>query len=366
MSHRFLMLCVVLLACTTTTESLQPLLARAQVPGGFSAIDVADKDVVKVAEFLVREKNARFIKVLKAESQVVAGRNFRLVVDVTTKDEVRKAEAVVFQGLKGSLSLTNWTWIGKARPAVSPVIPGGIEKAQLVITNKLAVPVERFWLSKGEEVSFGTIKAGDTVTQDTFAGHEWIFRDARNRTIVKRFTSTGGRATLVLEQGSGTPGGASPIDVRDPQVVKAADFAVRTKNETLIRIVKAESQVVAGRNYLLTLEIKAKGGSRQAQATVFAKLDGTFQLTSWTLTGGGAQPAPTDKAQLVITNNTKKAVLMFWVDMGKEVSFGRINPGERITQDTFAGHEWIFRDAGTKLVLRRVKSMGGRSQVVLD
>lgn len=51
-------------------------------------------------------------------------------------------------------------------------------------------------------------------------------------------------------------GGYSPISMTDPEVMSAADFAVSQINQgPLVRIMSAESQVVAGINYKLVLEI---------------------------------------------------------------------------------------------------------------
>jgi hypothetical protein len=53
--------------------------------------------------------------------------------------------------------------------------------------------------------------------------------------------------------------------------------------------VKAEVQVVAGRNFRLTMDVRVEGGIRKAQAIVWAKLDRTYALTKWEWKGD-AQP----------------------------------------------------------------------------
>jgi cystatin-C len=93
------------------------------------------------------------------------------------------------------------------------------------------------------------------------------------------------------------PGGYRDMLVNDKDVVKTAAFAIEAKNKTnkekltLEKIVKAETQVVAGRNFRLTLDVSESGKTRRAVAVVWAKLDGTFELTSWTWPAGAKEKA---------------------------------------------------------------------------
>ena len=59
-------------------------------------------------------------------------------------------------------------------------------------------------------------------------------------------------------------GGYSPANIQDVDIREMADFATRaisskgnSGHSTLIRIVKAEKQVVAGMNYKLTLQLES-------------------------------------------------------------------------------------------------------------
>jgi hypothetical protein len=80
-------------------------------------------------------------------------------------------------------------------------------------------------------------------------------------------------------------GGYREIAVTDKDVKAAADFAIEAHSKkekvALVKIVKAEVQVVAGRNFKLTLEVRRDGKARQAEAVVWAKLDRTYELTRW-------------------------------------------------------------------------------------
>lgn len=69
-------------------------------------------------------------------------------------------------------------------------------------------------------------------------------------------------------------GGYHSRNVRDPSVVDAANFAVQQINQgDLVQILAAQSQVVAGVNYMLVLEIVgADGLNHTFNAVVFVPL----------------------------------------------------------------------------------------------
>lgn len=83
------------------------------VCGGYSPAEI-DTGVRKVAEFAVKAQAKangtplRFVKILKAERQVVAGLNYRLEIEVADGSEHLNAHAVVWRKLGGSLALTSW------------------------------------------------------------------------------------------------------------------------------------------------------------------------------------------------------------------------------------------------------------------
>ena len=82
------------------------------------------------------------------------------------------------------------------------------------------------------------------------------------------------------------PGGFSSIAVSRNDVIAAANFAVAEINQgKLNKIISAQSQVVAGVNYDLELELKAADGTmHRYQARVFVALPangGKMQLTNF-------------------------------------------------------------------------------------
>jgi Cystatin domain len=93
----------------------------AQRPGGYREIDKADEGAVAAAEFAVKQQSEnkdmtyKLVSIEHAESQTVAGINYRLCLkigyhkaddDVDTTEFVR---VVVFRSLQNQYSLTSWT-----------------------------------------------------------------------------------------------------------------------------------------------------------------------------------------------------------------------------------------------------------------
>ena len=85
------------------------------MPGGYSATAIDDESVIAAAEFAVTEEAKKgstltLVSINAAQSQVVAGMNFKMSLTVTDSGTTKKAEAVVYRDLDQTLSLTSWTW----------------------------------------------------------------------------------------------------------------------------------------------------------------------------------------------------------------------------------------------------------------
>ena len=84
----------------------------------------------------------------------------------------------------------------------------------------------------------------------------------------------------------GLCGGYFPVKI-DSEVGKAAKIAVKTQSQStgrtlqLVKILKAERQVVAGLNYRLEIEVADGNKHLNARAVVWKKLDGSMVLTAW-------------------------------------------------------------------------------------
>ncbi len=86
---------------------------------------------------------------------------------------------------------------------------------------------------------------------------------------------------------SRVPGGWSSASVDDARVKIAARNAVAAQASidgtglTLASIEDAQQQVVAGMSYKLRLSVVKDDRRQFANATVWAKLNGTYELTAW-------------------------------------------------------------------------------------
>lgn len=84
-------------------------------------------------------------------------------------------------------------------------------------------------------------------------------------------------------------GSFSPANVTDPAIIAAAHFAVAARSSasepmTLINIVNAEQQVVAGTNYRLHLKLQVHGQAKMAEAMVWDQAwrkPERYQLSHW-------------------------------------------------------------------------------------
>lgn len=87
-------------------------LASAALPGGYSDASPVEKDIKSVAKFAVSaQRGAILERIVSAETQVVAGLNYRLKIEVKTPGGLRMAKAVVYRDLKNKMSLTSWEWV---------------------------------------------------------------------------------------------------------------------------------------------------------------------------------------------------------------------------------------------------------------
>lgn len=103
---------IMLLAFAFTTRAQDEPMA-----GGYGKMPVTSAEALRNARFAVSSRARRtgqkivFVKLLKAEQQVVAGLNFRLCMRVVMNGKTRTVTAVVYQNLKERKTLTDWkTW----------------------------------------------------------------------------------------------------------------------------------------------------------------------------------------------------------------------------------------------------------------
>lgn len=87
------------------------------------------------------------------------------------------------------------------------------------------------------------------------------------------------------EQPNYKPVGSYNAAPTDDDVKAAADAAVRSAfpdgTTEIVRIEKAERQIVAGLNYRMTIVVRHNGTERAYATVVWRKLDGTHDVASW-------------------------------------------------------------------------------------
>lgn len=84
-----------------------------RVVGGYTEASVTDREVVSAANFAVGRERGRggrvsLVSVERAETQLVAGVNYRLCLRVRRRGRIQRVVAVVYQDLQRRYSLTNW------------------------------------------------------------------------------------------------------------------------------------------------------------------------------------------------------------------------------------------------------------------
>ena len=85
------------------------------ITGAYGDASVTDKDVVKSAKFAVKShstqvgKRFTLVRIQKAETQLVAGMNYRVCLRVRdSRKRISTITAVVYKDLKNRYSLSRW------------------------------------------------------------------------------------------------------------------------------------------------------------------------------------------------------------------------------------------------------------------
>ena len=87
-------------------------------------------------------------------------------------------------------------------------------------------------------------------------------------------------------------GGYMKAEVDDLEVANAANFAMKARekalrksdkdtNVSLVEIIRASKQVVAGMNYKMTLKVNINYKDQIVEVVVFKNLSDEYELTSW-------------------------------------------------------------------------------------
>ena len=110
-------LIAILSICSGTSAIAASYVPTTGLPGGYAPAEVG-KDARDAAAFAVQEQAKRegialtLASITKAEKQIVAGINYRVVLVVQRSGSAQKAKAVVFRDLQSHYSLASWEWLG--------------------------------------------------------------------------------------------------------------------------------------------------------------------------------------------------------------------------------------------------------------
>lgn len=85
------------------------------ITGAYGEASVTDKDVLKATKFALKSRSTQtgkrftLVRIQKAESQLVAGMNYRVCLRVRdNRKRISTITAVVYRDLKNRYSLSNW------------------------------------------------------------------------------------------------------------------------------------------------------------------------------------------------------------------------------------------------------------------
>jgi hypothetical protein len=84
------------------------------VAGGYQEASRTESDVVSAAKFAIKEEKRKkgvrlsLISIERAETQVVAGINYRLCLRVKIKGKIRSVRTVVYKNLQQKYALSSW------------------------------------------------------------------------------------------------------------------------------------------------------------------------------------------------------------------------------------------------------------------
>ena len=86
------------------------------IVGGYSVADIASPEVISAVKFAITAKNAlphkrptKLVSIKTAQSQVVAGTNYKACLVVRQKAKTFTISTTVYRDLSGVMRLTEWT-----------------------------------------------------------------------------------------------------------------------------------------------------------------------------------------------------------------------------------------------------------------
>ena len=282
--------------------------AQPAIVGGYKTIAVKDKEAIAAADFALdnqsQNSGAQFQlkKLVKAEVQIVQGKNFRLCMKATIDQEQKTSvQAVVYRDLKGNFKLTNFEDSNCDGSGPAPKAADGYKSikkthagadlaAQFAVNEKSKTMKPGYVL---DEVVKAEIKEG-TITKIGSAN----FRDCLKVTLNGDQSFV--QAVVSMDQYSNfkliswedskcgrTADGFEEVEKTHAGIGLAADFAVKkhsedTKiNHTLVGILKGETKGLFDMTYRVCMKVAEDGKTQVIRTVVTMDQYSNMKLISW-------------------------------------------------------------------------------------
>jgi hypothetical protein len=205
-----------------------PILRGVNSSDGFASLDVEDVKVKEIAAFASNSISANsgpvtLLRILKAEAQTVAGKNYKLIIElIGTERDIQICDVVVFDQERSQTRILIDSKCNTDK-TTSSKIPEVITEAPVVSTT---VPPPEVELKNNTDV------------------------------IPNKRQVPGSSVGL-------NSNGFSPVDVNNPEVKEMANFATSSISASdnpfilkLIKVVDAEAKFLFGKNFKLILRVK--------------------------------------------------------------------------------------------------------------
>lgn len=276
--------------------------ASAGIPGGFVEQNPQTPNIVNIAEqttLLLRKDipNCRLNKVHRAATQVVAGLNYFLVLELQAGDKISTWEVTVYQNLQRQLSVSKKRLLNE-RKAIPPcAIPGGFVEQDVKSQEMIHMANKAADLLVQEYPGYKLFALHKAATQVVAGINYFLLLEFScegkhvfwELTVYEDFShnlSISQKRQISWEQAEMTaavPGGFEKQDPASPDMMAMATRAVRLLAQEcpqagLIKVHQAATQIVAGTNYFFLLEL-ANGERRSFwEVIVYQDLENNVSL----------------------------------------------------------------------------------------
>ncbi len=281
--------------------------------GGYSAADPTDPAIMEIANFATQAASSslntdasnsapfKLAKIHSAKKQVVAGVNYKLELEFTRLNESLFCRVIVLEQSWLSIrELTNVTCFPqgfppsatqrKAKNALGAYRPAAVHDTAVKDAATFAVSAMS---EASPNAPFSLMKIKNAARQIASKQVNYkltmlLLKD-KATLICNAVVAEKSSSQLVSsscrdsKKRRGLEGGYSPSDINDSSVKEMADFATLAISQStnagalsVVKILSAETQVVSGRNYKITLQMQGDAGVQTCSVIVYDQ--------SWTKT----------------------------------------------------------------------------------